>query len=120
MIRALEFSPDSTRSGYFLNVATGSAPVDQESQHDTEDGDDASDSEDSEDEEPSEEHMQPLKRPLMRSLVNGANIQPWKALDLAMMQLCFQTGTPGITIFVPMRVRCISGVEETFLPATSR
>ena len=55
MIRALEFSPDSTRSGYFLNVATGSAPVDQESQHDTEDGDDASDSEDSEDEEPSEE-----------------------------------------------------------------
>ena len=55
MIRALEFSPDSTRSGYFLNVATGSAPVDQESQHDTEDCDDASDSEDSEDEEPSEE-----------------------------------------------------------------
>ena len=55
MIRALEFSPDSTRSGYFLNVATGSAPVDQESQHDNEDCDDASDSEDSEDEEPSEE-----------------------------------------------------------------
>jgi len=72
--RALKFSPDSTRSGYFLNAATGSAPVEQESQHDSEEGGDASDSEDSETKSRVRNSLQPLKGPLMWSLVNGANI----------------------------------------------
>jgi len=120
MIRALKFSPDSTRSGYFLNAATGSAPVEQEPQHDNEDGDDASDSEDSEDEEPSEEQHAATEKAIDEVVGEWSEHSTLEGLGLVMMQLCFKTGIPGITIFVPMRVRCISGVEEIFLTATSR
>ena len=64
--------------------------------------------------------MRPLKRPSMKSLVNGANIPPWKVLDLAMMQPFFKIGTPDTIMFALMKVRRTSGVEETFLPVTSR